>query len=233
LKRTVISIDREACTGCGACADACHQGAIQMVDGKAKLMSEDHCDGLGRCLPHCPVDAITMVEKEVNKAFTPSIKAKKAKQESQTACGCPSTVAKTFEKNDDDTFDGKVPSQLNQWPCQIQLVNPVAPFFDGADLLIAADCCSFSYGDFHRDFMKGKITLIGCPKLDPVDYSDKLADILENNDIKSLTVTRMSVPCCGGLTHAVMQAVQKSGKDIPLNIVVISTEGEVIDNKAV
>jgi len=219
MKRTVIQIDRDACIGCGQCANACHQGAIAMVDGKAKLMKEDHCDGLGRCLPHCPVDAIKLVEKKIEipkKVVAP------------TPCACPSTVAKPIERKQSEDFTGEVSSQLNQWPCQIQLVNPTAPYFEGADLLIAADCCGFAFGDFHRKFMKDKITIVGCPKLDAVDYSAKLTDILTYNNIKSVTVTRMSVPCCGGLTHAVETAVRKSGKDIPLNVHIISTDGEII-----
>lgn len=215
MKRTVIEIDRDTCIGCGQCANACHQGAIQMVDGKAKLVKEDHCDGLGRCLPHCPVDAIQLIEKEVEVPPAP------------TPCACPSTVAKKVERKE-ESFDGEVPSQLNQWPCQIQLVNPTAPYFEGADLLIAADCCGFAYGNFHNDFMKGKITIVGCPKLDPVDYSQKLTDILTYNNINSITVTRMTVPCCGGLPHAVETAIQKSGKTIPYAVRVISTDGEIV-----
>ena len=215
MKRNVIEIDREKCTGCGACADACHQGAIAMVDGKASLVREDHCDGLGMCLPQCPVDAIKMVEKEVSAA---------------PQFVCPSTAAKDVKHTEQaaDGPEGEIGSQLRQWPVQIKLVNPIAPYFNGADLLIAADCCGFAYGDFHRRFMKDKITLVGCPKLDAVDYSDKLADIIANNDIRSITLTRMTVPCCGGLTRAVETAVRKSGKDIPINVHVISPEGEIV-----
>jgi len=220
MKRNVIEIDREKCIGCGACADACHQGAIAMVDGKAKLVREDHCDGLGMCLPTCPVDAIKMVEKEVA-----------ATAKTEPAFVCPSTVAKEVSKKETPQKDepaGKIASELKQWPVQIKLANPVAPYFNGADLLIAADCCSFAYGDFHREFMKDKITLIGCPKLDAVDYSDKLSDIIANNDINSITVTRMTVPCCGGMSRAVEMAVQKSGKDVPVNVYVISPDGEIV-----
>ena len=215
MKRNVIEIDREKCTGCGACAGACHQGAIAMVDGKAMLAREDHCDGLGMCLPQCPVDAIKMVEKEVAAA---------------PAFVCPSTVAKKVEHKTKETEEpsGEIRSALSQWPVQIKLANPISPFFNGADLLIAADCCSFAYGDFHRKFMKEKITLIGCPKLDDIDYSDKLAEIIANNDIKSITVTRMTVPCCGGMTRAVETAIEKSGKNIPLIVHVISPDGDIV-----
>ena len=218
MKRTVIQIDRDSCIGCGQCANACHQGAIQMVDGKAKLVKEDHCDGLGRCLPHCPVDAIKLIEKEIKIEEKPAL----------ASCSCPSAEAKEFNHNNNDEKADNVPSRLNQWPCQIKLINPTAPYFEGADLLIAADCCGFAYGNFHNDFMKGKITLVGCPKLDSVDYSEKLADIITYNNIKSITVTRMTVPCCGGLPHAVETALSKSGKKIPLKVHIISTDGEII-----
>jgi len=219
MKRTVIEIDRDACIGCGQCANACHQGAIAMVDGKAKLVKEDHCDGLEMCLPHCPVDAIQLVEKEIDVAEKPA---------PQAAFVCPSTIAKQIEREEPSEYEGAVSTHLNQWPCQIKLINPTAPYFDNADLLIAADCCAFAFGDFHRQFMKDKITVMGCPKLDDIDYSDKLSDIISYNNIKSITVTRMSVPCCGGLTHAVEKAIQKSGKNIPLKVYVLSTDGEII-----
>lgn len=220
MKRNVIEINREKCIGCGACAESCHQGAIAMVDGKAKLVREDHCDGLGMCLPACPVDAIKIIEKEV---------------EVKPQFVCPSTVAKKVKRKEVSKKiepSGKIESELKQWPVQIKLANPIAPYFNGADLLIAADCCSFAYGDFHRDFMKDKITLIGCPKLDAVDYSEKLADIIANNDINSITVTRMTVPCCGGMTRAIEMALAKSGKDVPLNVYVISPEGNITEHKS-
>ena len=219
MKKTIIEIDRDACIGCGQCANACHQGAIEMVDGKAKLVKENHCDGLGRCLPHCPVDAIQLVEKEVEIP----------EKEASSHCTCPSSAAKQIERKQTQDFDGEVPSQLNQWPCQIQLVNPTASYFEGADLLISADCCGFAFGDFHRKFMKDKITIVGCPKLDPVDYSTKLTNILSYNNINSITVTRMNVPCCGGLTYAVETAIKKSGKDIPLKVHILSTDGGIIE----
>jgi len=223
MKKTVIEIDRDTCIGCGQCANACHQGAIAMVDGKAKLVKEDHCDGLGMCLPHCPVDAIQLVEKEMDIAEKPAQHAAP-----QAAFVCPSTVAKQIEREKPSEYEGTAASHLNQWPCQIKLINPTAQYFDNADLLIAADCCAFAFGDFHRQFMKDKITVMGCPKLDDIDYSDKLSEILSYNNIKSITVTRMSVPCCGGLTHAVEKAIQKSGKSIPVNVHVLSTDGEII-----
>lgn len=219
MLRTVIQIDREKCTGCGQCAGTCHQGAIAMVGGKAKLVKEDHCDGLGRCLPNCPVDAIKLVEKEItieNKVPAPA------------ACACPSTAAKSINKNKTAEFEGDIPSHLNQWPCQIQLVNPASPYFENADLLIAADCCGFAFGDFHRKFMKDKITIVGCPKLDNIDYSNKLTEIFAYNNINSITVTRMTVPCCGGLTYAVETALKNSGKDIPLNVHILSTDGDIV-----
>lgn len=217
MKRNVIQIDSEKCIGCGACANACHQGAIAMVDGKAKLMSESHCDGLGMCLPSCPVDAIKLIEKEVD-AF-------KAKESAPVGGGCPSTVSKQMAPKGNSDVVGDVPSELAQWPCQIKLISPMAPYFENADLLIAADCCSFAYGNFHKEFIKDKITIIGCPKLDAVDYSDKLSDIIKHNNINSITVARMNVPCCGGLTHAVLSAIEKSGKDIEPNIHIITTDG--------
>jgi len=223
MKRNVIQIDRDKCTGCGACAGACHQGAIAMVDGKAMLMDESHCDGLGMCLPNCPVDAIKLIEKEVE-AFAP----KEKPQAQASGCasgGCPSTVSKQMAPKNESETVGDVPSELRQWPCQIQLINPTAPYFDGADLLIAADCCSFSYGNFHKEFIKDKITIIGCPKLDAVDYSDKLSDIIKHNDLNSITVARMNVPCCGGLSHAVQTAIAKSGKDIVADVHIITTDG--------
>jgi len=223
MKRNVIQIDRDKCIGCGACAGACHQGAIAMVDGKAKLMSESHCDGLGMCLPSCPVDAIKLVEKEVDPF-------KEKEERASGGCpsgGCPSTVAKKLEPKSNADVAADVPSELSQWPCQIKLINPMAPYFEGADLLVAASCCGFSYGNFHKEFIKGKITLIGCPKLDDIDYSEKLADIIKHNNIKSITVARMNVPCCGGLSNAVLTAISKSGKDIVPKIHIITTDGQL------
>ncbi len=237
MKRKIITIDEEKCNGCGLCAMACHEGAIQMIDGKAKLVSESYCDGLGDCLPECPTGAITLEEKETvaydKEAVERHMAEKKASAEPM-ACGCPSTHAKTFERKSIETqaaapiSDETVISELRQWPVQIKLVSPNAPFLQGADLLVAATCSAFSNAHVHSLFMKDKVTLIGCPKLDMVDYSDKLADILAKNDIKSLTVLRMSVPCCGGLTEAVKQAMMKSGRMIPWNVVVLDTNGEIL-----
>lgn len=191
--RKIIRIDEEKCNGCGACANACHEGAIEMINGKAKLTKENYCDGLGDCLPACPANAISFEERE-------------APADLHT-----------------------VESQLSQWPVQIKLVPVKAPYFDGAKLLVAADCTAFAYGNFHNDFIRNRITLIGCPKLDSVDYSEKLTEILKNNDIRSVTVVRMEVPCCGGIENAVKQALLASGKMIPWQVVTISTDGNIVE----
>lgn len=211
--RRIIKINEDLCNGCGLCAEACHEGAIDIVDGKAKLLREDYCDGLGDCLPACPMNAISFEEREAPAYDEAAVLAtKKEKTVQRTGCAC----------------DTNIPSQLRQWPVQIKLVPVNAPYFNGADLLIAADCTAYAYGNFHNDFIKDKITLIGCPKLDSVNYAEKLAQIIASNDIRSITVTRMEVPCCGGLTNAVSTALKNSGKDIPLNIVIISTDGKII-----
>ena len=205
MKRRIIKIDESLCNGCGLCANACHEGAIGMVDGKAKLLREDYCDGLGDCLPACPMKAITFEEREApayNEAAVLKAKALKAA--------------------------GEAPNCLQNFPVQLKLAPITAPYYADADLLIAADCTAFAYGNFHRDFINGRITLVGCPKLDGVNYAQKLTAILESNDIKSVTVTRMTVPCCGGLPYAVETALQNCGKNIPLNIVTISPDGRII-----
>lgn len=189
MLRTVIQIDESKCNGCGICADACHEGAIAIIDGKARLTRDDYCDGMGDCLPACPTDAISFIEREAAAV-----------------------------------------SQLRNWPVQIKLAPLQAPYFDGAHLLIAADCCAYSYGNFHADFMKNKVALIGCPKLDGVDYTEKLTEIIKNNDIKSVTMTRMEVPCCGGLEYATVEALKASGKFIPWNIVTFSLDGKILEN---
>jgi len=206
--RRIIEIDQEKCNGCGACATACHEGAIGMVNGKAKLLRDDYCDGLGDCLPACPTGAITFVEREAAAYDEAAVLAAGKKKQAQAAA-C-------------------VASQLSNFPVQIKLAPVNAPVFDGADLLIAADCTAYAYGNFHSDFIAGKVTLIGCPKLDGVDYAEKLTQIFVHNDIKSITVTRMTVPCCGGLPFAVKRALEASGKDIPLNIVTISPDGQLV-----
>lgn len=225
--RRIITIDEEKCNGCGLCAKACHEGAIGMVDGKAKLLREDYCDGLGDCLPACPTGAITFEERDAPAYNEAAVLAAKKAQEEKLPCGCPGTACQSIQSCAPNSKI-QVPSRLINFPVQIKLVPPNAPYFDGADLLIAADCTAYAYGNFHSDFMQNKVTLIGCPKLDMVDYSQKLTQILENNNIHSITVTRMTVPCCGGLPYAVKTALECSGKDIPLNIITISPDGHII-----
>lgn len=209
--RKIIKIDQAKCNGCGACAAACHEGAIEMVSGKATLARESYCDGLGDCLPECPTGAITFEEREApayDEAAVLASKQKKAQEHTNSACPG---------------------SQLRQWPCQIKLLPVSAPYFAGADLLIAADCTAFAYANIHADYMKEKITLIGCPKLDAVDYSEKLTAILLQNEIRSVTVLRMEVPCCGGLAMAAKKAVQESGKELPFRVVTVSIDGTILD----
>ena len=283
--RRIIQIDEEKCNGCGACAAACHEGAIGMVDGKAKLLRDDYCDGLGDCLPACPVDAISFVEREAAAYDAEAVKAAQeaATQEDAAAteaplpCGCPGSNVKEIKRPTGgcpgsnvkeikrpasggcpgsqakslrhpqaeaagagepesrfDGFDGlhserpAVASQLSQWPVQIKLVPVNAPYFDGANLLIAADCTAYAYGDFHHRFIRNRITLVGCPKLDEGDYTEKLTAIIRENDIRSVTIIRMEVPCCGGLERAAVQALKDSGKFIPWQVVIISTDGRII-----
>lgn len=199
--RKIIEINEDLCNGCGLCAHACHEGAIGIVDGKAKLLRDDYCDGFGDCLPACPMNAIRFIEREAPEYNAAEVLANKA------ASG----------------------SQINNWPVQIKLVAPYAPYFNGCDLLIAADCTAYAYSTFHHDFMRNHVTLIGCPKLDMIDYSEKLTDIFKNNNIKSITVTRMTVPCCGGLQYAVEKAIEASGKNIPLRVVTIGTDGNRVN----
>ena len=236
MKRRIIEIDREKCNGCGACAAACHEGAIAMVDGKAKLMRDDYCDGLGDCLPACPTGAIAFVEREAaaydEKAVLENRQRKMRKEGMTLPCGCPGTQSKTIrraEREGAEISSVKPVSRLSQWPVQIKLVPVNAPYFDGAKLLIAADCTAYAYAAFHEEFIRGRITLVGCPKLDGVDYSEKLTEIIRNNDIKSVTVVRMEVPCCGGLENAAKTALQNSGKFIPWQVVTISTDGRIVD----
>lgn len=228
--RRIIEINREKCNGCGACAAACHEGAIAMVDGKAQLMRDDYCDGLGDCLPACPTGAITFVEREAATYDEAAVLAAKAKKEEKLPCGCPGSAARAIHR-EESPCDVRTPqqSQLRQWPVQIKLAPVNAPWFDGAKLLVAADCTAYAYANFHQDFIKGRITLVGCPKLDAVDYSDKLTEILKHNDIRSITVVRMEVPCCGGIEQAVKKALLNSGKLIPWDVVIVSTDGRILD----
>jgi len=228
MKRKIIKIDEEKCNGCGACAAACHEGAIEMINGKAKLTREDYCDGLGDCLPACPTNAITFEEREAPAYDEEAVKqAKLKKTAAKLPCGCPGTQSKAIKR--EEVCETSVPaaSMLQQWPVQIKLVPVNAPYFDGANLLVAADCTAYAYGNFHRDFIRNRITLIGCPKLDMVDYTDKLTQIIANNDIKSLTIVRMEVPCCGGIENASKLALQRSGKFIPWQVVTITTDGRI------
>lgn len=230
--RKIIKIEEEKCNGCGACADACHEGAIEMIDGKAKLVREDYCDGLGDCLPECPRGAITFEEREAPAYDVDAVLAakQKKKEAGAHASGCPGMQVRQMAHREDARVSPASPagkSQLGQWPCQIKLVPVNAPYFNGAKLLIAADCTAYAYAGIHNDYMKGRITLIGCPKLDSIDYSEKLTEIIKNNDIKSITVLRMEVPCCGGLETAVRNALQGSKKVIPWQVVTVSVQGEI------
>ncbi len=276
MKRRIIEIDNEKCNGCGACAAACHEGAIAMVDGKAKLMRDDYCDGLGDCLPTCPTNAISFVEREAAAYDEQAVIANKQKKMQEqgmaighagcpgsramniTHAGCPGSQAKTVQHTgcpgsqarslaaEDRNAAASAPasdsaadtvnaaayepvSRLSQWPVQIKLVPVKAPYFDGAKLLIAADCTAYAYAAFHERFIKGHIAVIGCPKLDSVDYSEKLTEIIRENDIKSVTIVRMEVPCCGGLQNAAVTALRNSGKFIPWQVVTVSIDGRILD----
>ena len=243
MLRKIIEINEDLCNGCGACAEACHEGAIGMVDGKAKLLRDDYCDGLGDCLPACPTGAITFVEREAAAYDEKAVSANMAAKADDThgahaqGGGCPGSRAMSFARTQQiDAAQSEVQpadfgvsskaSQLRQWPVQIKLAPINAPYFAGAHLLIAADCAAYAHGDFHNKYLKNRIALIGCPKLDSGDYSEKLTEIIKNNDIKSVTCVRMQVPCCGGIEHAVKTALQNSGKFIPWNVVTLSVEGE-------
>ena len=241
MKRNIITIDEEKCDGCGLCATACHEGAIQMVNGKARLISESYCDGLGACLPGCPTGAITIEEREAD-AFDEAAVAQHLESRAPKGApkpqipmgGCPGSRLRTFSPADagpkaEASTAGEQPSALRQWPCQIQLVPPNAPYLQGANLLIAADCTAFANANVHSRWMHNRITLIGCPKLDDVDYSEKLADIFRFNDIQSLTILRMSVPCCGGIVQAAKAAMQQAGVMIPWQVVTLDVNGDVLE----
>ncbi|SFB35403.1 4Fe-4S binding domain-containing protein [Acetitomaculum ruminis DSM 5522] len=239
--RKIINIDEEKCTGCGICAGACHEGAIEMIDGKAKLVRENFCDGFGDCLPSCPTGAITFEEREAAEYDEAAVnKAKELKNYQNGSheglvSGCPGSKFMKFEKKEDSKNDISLdrfashPSRLEQWPCQIKLLPTTGDFYNNAKLLIAADCTAYAYANMHEDFMKGKVTMIGCPKLDEGDYTEKLTEIISNNDIASVTIVRMEVPCCGGLQKAAQNAIKNSGKFFPWHVVTISRNGEIIE----
>lgn len=235
MQRKIIKIDTEKCNGCGACAVACHEGAIEMIRGKAVLTREDYCDGLGDCLPTCPVNAIRFEYREAPAYNEEAVRAAQQKKIMRTVPhSCPGAQSRLLHRDKSSTNANttvSAPSRLSQWPCQIKLVPVNAPYFDNAELLIAADCTAYAYASFHEDFIRNRITLIGCPKLDAGDYAEKLTHILQNNNIKGIMVARMEVPCCGGLERAVVEALRASQKDIPLRIATISTDGKVLSEK--
>ena len=228
--RKIIRIDEEKCNGCGACAAACHEGAIAMIDGKAKLTREDYCDGLGDCLPACPTNAISFEMREAPAYDEQAVLRAKADKEKTVPRGCPGSQARTFERKEAIETPAVSASRLSNWPVQIKLAPVNAPYFNGANLLIAADCTAYAYGNFHAEFIRNRVTLIGCPKLDSVDYSTKLTQIIANNDIRSVTIVRMEVPCCGGLEFSAKRALQDSGKFIPWRVVTISTDGKILED---
>lgn len=238
MKRNIVKIDESKCNGCGLCVTGCHEGALQLIDGKARLVSESYCDGLGDCLPECPTGAIVLEERETVEYDEEAVKKHMEKNRPQPKpaipCGCPGSHAKLLVKKDPESkpvvTNENLQSQLGQWPCQLKLVPINAPYLDNAHLLIAADCTAFAYPNIHQTFMRNKITLIACPKLDDIDYSEKLTTILKQHEIKSVTVLKMEVPCCGGILQAVKKALSNSGKMIPWNVVTISTDGRILEN---
>ncbi|KGN02591.1 (Fe-S)-binding protein [Clostridium novyi A str. 4570] len=238
--RKIISINEDKCNGCGICATACHEGAIEIINGKAKLIKDEYCDGLGDCLPGCPMDAIKIIEREADEyneeAVKERIKEREEKSNESLPCGCPGTMAKKIVRKvikkvkpeEKQILNEEVVSELSQWPVQLNLINPHSEFLSNADLLIAADCTAYSYANFHRDFIKGHVTMIGCPKLDDVEYyKEKLTEILRYNNVKSVKVIRMTVPCCGGIVSAVKEAMLNSGVIVPYSEVIIDTDGSI------
>ncbi len=229
MLRKIIQIDQEKCNGCGLCVMACHEGAIDMINGKAVLVRDDYCDGLGNCLPVCPTGAITFIEKNTLPFDEKAVENTKIEK---LPCGCPGTQSKSLKKLpqiNNKFIEKEITSELQQWPVQIKLVPANASYFDNANLLIAADCSAYAYANFHRQFIKNRVTLIGCPKLDEIEYSEKLTQIIKNNNIKSVTVVRMEVPCCGGIEHSTIEALKNSGKMIPWQVFTISVNGEIIE----
>ena len=226
MKRRIITIDEEKCNGCGLCVDACHEGAIALVKGKARLIRDDYCDGLGDCLPACPTGAISFIEREAAPYDEQAVLENQAKKK---IMGCPGAGARVLSPKPNGSFLQPQSSALGQWPCQIQLAPIQAPYYQGAKLLIAADCSAYAYANMHQEFMRGKITLIGCPKLDHVSYGEKLTEIIRMNDIQSVQIVRMEVPCCKGLEEAVKQALVNSGKFLPWHVVTITVDGKIKD----
>lgn len=237
MLRKIVEINEEKCTGCGICITACAEGALKLIDGKARLISDVYCDGLGACLPACPADAINIIERNAaafdEEAVKKLIEAKDAQPE-PLACGCPGNSVKVMEQSEHECSchtGVAVKSQLGQWPVQMKLVPVNAPYLDNAELLIAADCTAYAYANFHQEFMKNRVTIIGCPKLDNVDYSEKLSEMFRLNEIKNITVVRMAVPCCSGLANAVKNAVLSSGKNIAVDVIILDTSGQIISDK--
>ena len=228
MLRKIVRIDEEKCNGCGACAEACHEGAIEMIDGKAHLVREDYCDGLGDCLPACPVGAISFEVRQAPAYDEAAVLAAGRKKQAPLPCGCPGSAARTIRREGETGAPAAVcDSALSQWPVQIRLLAANAPCLANAHLLVAADCTAYAYGNFHAEFIRDRVTLIGCPKLDDTDYAEKLTAILQANDIRSVTVVRMEVPCCGGIEQAVRRALATCGRNIPLQVVVVSTDGRL------
>ena len=227
MERRIIHIDEEKCNGCGACAAACHEGAIAMENGKAKLIKDDYCDGLGDCLPTCPTGAITFTVREAAPYDEAAVMARKS---ASHGAGCPGAQARAIGQGGDSApaFPEELPSRLSQWPVQIKLAPVNAPYFNGARLLVAADCTAYAYASFHEKFMRNRVTLVGCPKLDGVDYAEKLTEIFRTNDLQEVTVVRMEVPCCGGLENAVKRALAQCGKQLPWQVVTLSLDGRIL-----